>query len=167
MTAELRIDLKQMSVVTPSTQIEIVDLSSQDFCSSVVSQGLKLASKGKRVLVVQMLKGGIRQGHDRPLNLAQNLDWIRCNLLRHITTADLNELELVNLQQLWKHLQSSSKSGQYDTLIVEDLGKAIDIGAIELQDAIDWLANVPAEVSILLAGSSHPPALRSVNPVDS
>jgi cob(I)alamin adenosyltransferase len=160
---ELRIDIERMPFATPSTQIEIVDLSQQDFSTAVVSQGLKLAGKGRRVLVVQLLKGGIAQGSDRPMHLAQNLDWIRCNLYRQITAADLDELELASVQQLWQHLRSSSDSGQYDALIVEDLGRAIDLGAIDLAEAIDWLNRVPSEVSILLAGKNHPPEFQDID----
>jgi cob(I)alamin adenosyltransferase len=48
--------------------------------------------------VVQFLKGGIGQGHDRPVQLGQNLDWVRCNLPRCISAAAVGEEESQSLQ---------------------------------------------------------------------
>jgi cob(I)alamin adenosyltransferase len=169
MVAELRIEIEHMSVASTFPRIEIVDLSEQNFCDGVIAKALRLASQGKRILIVQMLKGGIRQGYDRPLNLAQNLDWIRNNLARQITTPDLSELEILNFQQLWKHIKAMSISGCYDAIAIEHLDRSIELGAIDLKETLDWLNHLPADLSIVLAGDNIHPEIAAIvrQPIDS
>jgi cob(I)alamin adenosyltransferase len=147
-------------------QIEIVDTSADRFCTEIVADALKLASKGQRVLIVQLLKGGIWQGHDRIVNLAQNLDWIRCNLIRNISIADLNDLELHNFEQLWKHVRNVAKpslnedrSSVYSLLILDDLSLSIELGLISIEAAIDFLTKLPTDLQLILTGTNPHPAL--------
>lgn len=140
-------------------QIRLIDTPADRFCTEIVADALKLAGTGKRVLIVQLLKGGIRQGHDQVVNLAQNLDWIRCNLIRNIAIADLNDLELYNFHQLWKHVRSAAKSGEYSLLILDDLSLAIELGLINIETAIDFLTTIPADLEIILTGANSHPAI--------
>ncbi len=148
-------------------QIEIIDTPAETFCTEIVANALQLASTGQRVLIVQLLKGGIRQGHDRVVNLAQNLDWIRCNLIRNITSADLNDLELHNFEQLWKYVRSlariphgeSSNSSEYSLLILDDLSLAIELGLISIEAATNFLTTLPENLEIILTGTNPHPAI--------
>jgi cob(I)alamin adenosyltransferase len=147
-------------------QIEIVDTPADRFCTEIVANALKLASTGQRVLIVQLLKGGIWQGHDRIVNLAQNLDWIRCNLIRNISIADLNDLELHNFEQLWKHVRNvagssahDDRSSEYSLLILDDLSLSIELGLISIEAAIDFLGKLPTNLQLILTGTNPHPAL--------
>ncbi len=148
---------------TNNNQISIVDTPAAKFCTEIVADALKRASTGQRVLIVQLLKGGIRQGHDRVMNLAQNLDWIRCNLIRNITIADLNDLELHNFQQLWKHVRSAAKTHEYSLLILDDLSLAIELGLITIEAAMAFLVTLPEDIEVILTGTNtHPEILELV-----
>ena len=147
-------------------QIEIVDTPADRFCTEIVANALKLASTGQRVLIVQLLKGGIWQGHDRIVNLAQNLDWIRCNLIRNISIADLNDLELHNFEQLWKHVRNvagssdrDDRSSEYSLLILDDLSLSIELGLISIEAALDFLSKLPTNLQLVLTGTNPHPAL--------
>jgi cob(I)alamin adenosyltransferase len=129
------------------------------FCTEIVADALKIASTGQRVLIVQLLKGGIRQGHDRVVNLAQNLDWIRCNLIRNISIADLNDLELHNFQQLWKHVREAARSSEYSLIILDDLSLSIELGLISLESATNFLTTLPEDLEIVLTGANPHPAI--------
>ncbi len=143
----------------PHRQIRMVNTPQDRFCTEIIANALKIASTGPHVLVVQLLKGGIRQGHDRVINLAQNLDWIRCNLSRNISIPDLNDLELHNFQQLWKHVQTLAKSGEYSLVILDDLSLAIELGLITVESATNFLVKLPDDLEIILTGSNAHPAL--------
>jgi cob(I)alamin adenosyltransferase len=149
-------------------QIEIVDTPADRFCTEIVAKALKLASTGQRVLIVQLLKGGIRQGHDRAINLAQNLDWIRCNLIRNISAStNLDELELASFEQLWKHVRGvvrlpqdeSPTSNAYSLVILDDLSLAIELGLISIEAATNFLTTLPENLEIILTGSNPHPAI--------
>jgi cob(I)alamin adenosyltransferase len=158
-TSVIRSSLLQTYPDTLHKQIRIVDTNKDRFCTEIVADALKIASTGKRVLIVQLLKGGIRQGHDRVVNLAQNLDWIRCNLIRNISTSDLNDLELHNFQQLWKHVRSATQTNEYSLLILDDLSLSIELGLISVESATNFLTTLPADLEIVLTGANPHPAI--------
>lgn len=135
-------------------QIQIVDTPADRFCTEIVADALKIASQGQKVLIVQLLKGGIRQGHDRAINLAQNLDWIRCNLIRNISISDLNDLELHNFDQLWKHVRGAARNHEYSVMILDDLSLAIELGLISIEAATNFLTKLPADLEIILTGTN-------------
>jgi cob(I)alamin adenosyltransferase len=159
--------LLQTYADTLQHQIKIVDTPDPHkasrlenrFCTEIVADALKTASTGKRVLIVQLLKGGIRQGHDRVVNLAQNLDWIRCNLIRNISTSDLNDLELHNFQQLWKHVRGISQTSEYSLLILDDLSLSIELGLISIESATNFLTTLPENLEVILTGTNPHPAI--------
>ncbi len=152
------------NTLTLQDRVRIVHTSVDRFSTEIVADALKIAATGKRVLIVQLLKGGIRQGHDRVMNLAQNLDWIRCNLIRNISISDLNDLELHNFQQLWKHVREAAKTSEYSLLILDDLSLSIELGLISIEAATDFLTTLPEDLEVVLTGnSSHPAILELVD----
>jgi cob(I)alamin adenosyltransferase len=151
--------LLQTYTDTLSKQIRIVNTPADRFCTEIVADALKIASTGKRVLIVQLLKGGIRQGHDRIVNLAQNLDWIRCNLIRNISALDLNDLELHNFEQLWKHVRSAALTNEYTLIVLDDLSLAIELGLISLESATNFLTKLPEDLEVILTGTNPHPAI--------
>lgn len=140
-------------------RVKIVETSADQFCTEVVADALKVASTGQRVLIVQLLKGGIRQGYDRVVNLAQNLDWVRCNLIRNISRSDLNDLELHNFQQLWKHVCDVASTGEYALLILDDLSLSIELDLIKIEAATNFLTTIPADLEVILTGANQHPAI--------
>jgi cob(I)alamin adenosyltransferase len=149
------------------TQIRIIDTPGDRFANEIVAEALKIAGMGQRVLVVQLLKGGIRQGHDRIVNLAQNLDWIRCNSIRNISTPDLNELELHNFQQLWQHVRDLAltapgeavPTNAYSLIILDELSLAIELGLISIESVTHFLTDLPEDVQLVLTGTTNPPSV--------
>jgi cob(I)alamin adenosyltransferase len=154
-----RSTLRHNYPATLQNQIKIIETSNDGFATEIVADALKLAVTGQRVLIVQLLKGGIRQGHDRVMNLAQNLDWIRCNLIRNISVADLNDLESHNFQQLWKHVRGVVKTHEYSHLILDDLSLSIDLGLISLESATTFLTTLPEDLQVILTGTNPHPAI--------
>jgi cob(I)alamin adenosyltransferase len=143
----------------PHKQIRIVDTPGDKFTSEIVAGALQIAGLGRRVLVVQLLKGGIRQGHDRAVNLAQNLDWIRCNLHRKIAQADLDPTESHDFQQLWQHVRTMLATGEYSLAIVDGLSLAIELGSIGIDAATSFLTQLPQDVEVVLTGTNPHPAI--------
>jgi cob(I)alamin adenosyltransferase len=158
-TSVTRTTLRHNYTATLQPKISIVETTADRFCTEIVADALKLAGTGQRVLVVQLLKGGIRQGHDRVVNLAQNLDWIRCNLIRNISSADLNDLELHNFHQLWKYIRSATRTSEYSLLILDDLSLSIELGLISIDVATNFLTTLPEDLEVILTGTNPHPAI--------
>ena len=129
------------------------------FFTNVMAQALQQAGQGTPVLIVQFLKGGIHQGPDNPTQLGQNLTWLRCNVARCITAADLEPHELAALQDLWKQTQLQVLQGQYSLVVLDELSLAVELGLIPLDEVIHFLNTRPGHVDVTLSGPHMPSAI--------
>ncbi len=109
-------------------------------------------------MIAHFLKGGIHQGPDHPIHFGQHLAWLRCNVHRCITTADLESHELSALQDLWHHTQMLVDKGQYSLVILDELSVAIELGLIPLDEVLHFLKTRPSHVDVTLSGP-HMPAI--------
>ena len=131
----------------------------RSFFTSVMAQALRIAGQGNPVLVVQFLKGGINQGHERPIRLGENLDWIRCDLPRCIDTPHLESAETLALHQLWQHTQQVVIAGKYDLVVLDELSVAINFGLIPEAEVLAFLEQRPRHVDIILTGPEMPQSI--------
>ncbi|MDM9382902.1 P-loop NTPase family protein [Chlorogloeopsis sp. ULAP01] len=131
----------------------------RNFFTSVMAQALRIAGQGTSVLVVQFLKGGIRQGQENPIRLGQNLDWIRCDLPRCIDTPDIEDTEAQALQKLWQYTQEVVFEGKYSLVVLDELSLAINFGLIPETEVLSFLAKRPAHVDIIFTGSEMPKSI--------
>ena len=142
--------------------LQVFTSSQRSFFTSVMAQALRIAGQGTPVLIVQFLKGGIRQGHERPTQMGQHLDWIRCDLPRCIDSSDLDEAENQALQQLWQHTQKVVSEGKYSLLVLDELSLAINFGLIPETEVLEFLSQRPSHLDIILTGSQMPTSLLDV-----
>ncbi len=142
--------------------LQVFTCSHRNFFTSVMAQALTIAGQGTTVLVVQFLKGGIRQGYDRPVCLGQNLDWIRCDLPRCIDTPHLDEGEMEALRSLWQHTQNVVRLGKYSLVVLDELSLAINFGLIPEDEVLEFLEQRPPKVDIILTGPEMPTAILDI-----
>ncbi len=150
------------SAHTVSGLVQIFTSSQRNFFTNVMAQALQIAGQGTPVLVVQFLKGGIGQGYDRPVQLGQNLDWIRCDLPRCIDNAAIEPTEAEAIQDLWQHTQRVVRSGKYALVVLDELSLAINLGLVPEDEVLALLSDRPSQVDIILTGPSVSTALLEV-----
>ncbi|BAY34088.1 cob(I)alamin adenosyltransferase [Nostoc carneum NIES-2107] len=152
-----------LSVASPiAGLVQVFTSTHRNFFTNVMAQALRIAGQGTSVLVVQFLKGGIRQGHERPMQLGQNLDWIRCDLPRCIDTPQLDDTENEALQKLWQHTQQVVFEGKYSLVVLDELSLAINFGLIAENEVLAFLAKRPSHIDIILTGPEMPKSLLDV-----
>ena len=132
------------------------------FFTSVMAQALRIAGQGAPVLAVQFLKGGINQGPQHPVRLGQHLDWVRCDLPRCIDKADLDELEIRSIEQLWHYVQNTVREGRYALVILDELSLAVNLGLIPEAELLALIDSKPHHLDIILTGPSMSPAILDV-----
>jgi len=155
--------------------VQVFTCPHRSFFTSVMAQALRIAGQGTPVLVVQFLKGGIGQGYQHPVQLAQHLDWIRCNLTRCIDlpqpptpdqaspqTAGLLETEQLALQELWQHTQTVVAQNQYSLVVLDELSLAINYGLISEADVLRFIEQRPGQVDLILTGPDMPQAVLDI-----
>ncbi|MBW4574794.1 MAG: P-loop NTPase family protein [Aphanothece sp. CMT-3BRIN-NPC111] len=142
--------------------VQVFTCSRRSFFTTVMAQALRIAGQGTPVLVVQFLKGGIKQGYEHPVQLGQNLDWVRCDLPRCIDTPHLDEAEADSLRHLWQHTQKVVSEGRYSLIVLDELSLAINFGLIPEKEVLAFLEKRPPHVDIILTGPEMPQALLDV-----
>lgn len=142
--------------------VQVFTCSHRSFFSSVMAQALRIAAQGTPVLIVQFLKGGIRQGYQHPVQLGQNLDWIRCDLPRCIDTPDLEEPEAIALRDLWRYTQATATQGKYSLVVLDELSLAINFGLISEAEVLGFLRNRPSQIDVILTGPDMPQAILDI-----
>ncbi|MCX7597072.1 MAG: P-loop NTPase family protein [Fischerella sp.] len=139
--------------------VQVFTSNHRNFFTTVMAQALRIAGQGTPVLVVQFLKGGIRQGHEHPVRLGQNLDWIRCDLPRCIDTPHLDESETQALQKLWQYTQKVVCEAKYSLVVLDELSLAINFDLIPETEVLAFLAKRPSHIDIILTGPDMPKSI--------
>ncbi len=147
---------------TVSGLVQVFTCSQRSFFTNVMAQALQIAGQGTPVLVVQFLKGGIGQGCDRPVQLGQHLDWIRCDLPRCIDSGAIEPAEAAAIQDLWQYTQRVVQAGQYALVVLDELSMAINLGLVPEEEVLALLSDRPSQVDIILTGPSVSTSLLEV-----
>ncbi len=142
--------------------VQVFTCAHRNFFTNVMAQALRIAGQGTPVLVVQFLKGGIGQGCDRPVQLGQSLDWVRCDLPGCINQPSLDDLSLQAIRHLWRYTQDVIAQSRYDLVVLDELSLAINYGAIDQTEVLEFLRHRPRKVDVILTGPDMPPAILDV-----
>jgi cob(I)alamin adenosyltransferase len=139
--------------------IQVFTAQHRSFFTTVMAQALTIAGQGTPVLVVQFLKGGINLGVEQPMRLGQQLDWIRCNVSRCLTTSDLSDPEKAALAELWSFTQAAIQESRYCLVVLDELSLAVHLGLIPEAEVLNLLEHRPRHIDIILTGPAMSPAV--------
>ena len=158
-----KINLKKF---TQNGQIQIYQSSYRGSYPSIIRDSLRNAALGRKVLLIQFMKGGVKQGVDNPVTLCGNLTWIRSS-----HSFDQYESESIednkNLKksiqestlELWNFCKKELQSGENDQIILDEIFLAIDMKIIHKDDLISTLENRFISGDVILTGTDIPKEL--------
>jgi cob(I)alamin adenosyltransferase len=125
-------------------------------------QAMRAAGQGVAVLVVQFLKGGLRQGTHQPMQLGQQLDWLRADIPRCIHGEQVSEAERTAIANLWTHTQAVVMQGSYSLVVLDELSLALGLGLLAEADVLHFLEQRPPQVDVVLTGPDMPECLLAI-----
>ena len=151
---------------TQNGQIQIYQSSYRGSYSSIIRDSLRNAALGRKVLLVQLMKGGVKQGITNAVKLCDNLTWIRSS---H-SLDQYNSEEIENNKNLKKSIQESTYeiwnfckkellSGENDLIILDEIFLAIQMNIIDKDDLISTLENRFISGDVILTGTTIPKEL--------
>ena len=155
---------KPLKLVTNQGQLQIHTSTFRGSFSIVLSEALRSAGLGSKVLISQFLRGGVNQGPNGAINLCGRLEWLR----PAIETCLPGELPEENLsfkkkheekaiKELWEFCKKRIVEKKLDKIVLDEIGMAISLGFIEETDLISMINNRPSSTDIILTGQSIPP----------
>ncbi|MFN9547891.1 MAG: cob(I)yrinic acid a,c-diamide adenosyltransferase [Cyanobacteriota bacterium] len=138
--------------------------------SSVLSQALRAAGLGSRVLVCQLLKGGVAQGVEGSQMLCGRLRWLRpATPLCLGLSADQQALDpeeaariLQAVRDVWIFSREQVLEGRLDQLVLDELGLAIELGYLPLEEVVTTLEQRPPHLDVIVTGPAVPAALMAM-----
>ena len=144
-------------------QIQIYQSSYRGGYSSLFRDSLRNAALGRKVLYVQLMKGGVRQGIDNAQNLCGNLTLVRASNSYDqyepediINNKNLSELINSSILELWNFCRKELLSGEYDQIILDEIFLAIEMNIISQDDLISTLENRFIAGDVILTGTDIP-----------
>ncbi len=148
---------------TQNGQIQIYQSSYRGSYSSIIRDSLRNAALGRKVLLIQFMKGGVNQGVDNAVKLCGNLTWVRSS---H-SSDQYNSEEIENNQnlkksihestiELWNFCKKELRSGENDQIILDEIFLAIEMKIIDKDDLISTLENRFISGDVILTGTDIP-----------
>jgi len=144
-------------------QIQIYQSLYRGSYTSIIRDSLRNAALGRKVLLIQFMKGGVKQGVDHAVKLCGNLTWVRSShsFDQYNSEAIENNRNLKksiheSTTELWNFCKRELQSGENDQIILDEIFLAIYIRIIDIDDLISTLENRFISGDVILTGTDIP-----------
>ena len=144
-------------------QIQIYQSPYRGSYSTIIRDCIRNAALGRRVLLVQLMKGGVAQGVLNPVSMCDNLIWIRSSDSydlydsQSISSDDSIKLSIKNsIIELWEFCKKQLLSGEQDQVILDEIFRAVELGMIQEDDLISALEDRFISGDVILTGTKIP-----------
>ncbi len=144
-------------------QIQIFQSSYRGSYPSIIRDCLRNAALGRKVLLIQFMKGGVKQGIENPVKLCGNLTWVRSsnsfdqhNFVEIENNKNLKKSIHESTYELWDFCKKELLSGEKDQIILDEIFLAIDMNIIDKDDLISTLENRFISGDVILTGTDIP-----------
>jgi len=122
------------------------------------------------VLVCQLLKGGVDQGIEGSQILCGRLRWLRpatpfcLDACADQQARDPEEAALIAraVRDVWTYSRDQLLEGRLDQLVLDELGLAIELGYLPLEEVLDTLEQRPPQLDVIVTGPAVPAALMAM-----
>jgi len=144
-------------------QIQIYQSSYRGSYSTIIRDCIRNAALGRKVLLVQLMKGGVKQGFLNPVSLCDNLLWIRSSDsydqydYKSISSDSNIKSSVENSTiELWEFCKKQLSSGEHDQVILDEVFRAVELGMIQEDDLISALEDRFISGDVILTGTKIP-----------
>ena len=144
-------------------QIQIYQSSYRGSYSSIIRDSLRNAALGRKVLLIQFMKGGVKQGVNNAIKLCGNLTWVRSShSFDHYNSDEIENNENLKKSihestiELWNFCKKELQSGENDQVILDEIFLAIEMKIINKDDLISTLENRFIAGDVILTGTDIP-----------
>jgi len=154
---------KHLKRFTQNCQIQIYQSSYRGSYSSIIRDSLRNAALGRKVLLVQFMKGGVNQGIANAVKLCGNLTWVRSsNSFDQYNSEEIENHENLkksiheSIYELWDFCKEELLSGENDQIILDEIFLALKMKIIDKDDLISTLENRFISGDVILTGTDIP-----------
>ncbi|WP_320677518.1 cob(I)yrinic acid a,c-diamide adenosyltransferase [Prochlorococcus sp. MIT 1300] len=155
-----------LHLVAQEGQLQVHTAPYRGSFSVVLSEALRAAGLGRRVMVAQFLKGGVHQGPNRCIRLCGKLEWLRPDVsscLSKPPNDDVHASKNVKaVEAIWKICQSHLIKGDLDQLVLDEVGLAIALGYLKENEVLSSLEAKKGGMDVIITGPSIPSRVMAI-----
>jgi len=149
--------------ISQNGQIQIYQSPNRGCYTSIIRDSLRNAALGRKVLLIQFMKGGVKQGVDHAVKLCGNLTWVRSShsydqynseAIENNKTVKKSIYE--STIELWNFCKRELQSGENDQIILYEIFLSINMRIIAKDDLISTLENRFISGDVILTGTDIP-----------
>lgn len=150
-----------LHLAEPEGQLHVHTAPYRGSFSSVLSQAVRAAGLGSRVVIAQFLKGGVQQGPEGQVQLCGGLTWMRPDVPACVSEpGQVDAAEAVDA--LWKICSRHLRSGEVNQLVLDEVGLAVGLGYISEEALLASLEQRSSAVDVIITGPSIPPSVMAM-----
>lgn len=123
---------------------------------SVCGAAMRAAARGERVLVVQLMAGGVGQGPNRPTKMLSGLEWLRPDIARSRPLTATEE-ERRSVRDLWHRVRATASA--YQQVVVDGLQEGLTAELVGLAEIEGLIAGLEGPTEVVLCGPQLPESL--------
>ncbi|KGG16685.1 MULTISPECIES: cob(I)yrinic acid a,c-diamide adenosyltransferase [unclassified Prochlorococcus] len=154
----------KLQIISSQGQLQVYTAPYRGSFSVVLSEALRSAGLGSKVLIAQFLKGGVSQGPENSTSLCGNLEWLRPDFYGCISKSEnsnnANTEDFLSTKKvvgdIWEICKDNLINNTLDKLVLDEIGLAIDFGFISEEDLITTLENRHDSIDVIITGPSIP-----------
>lgn len=124
--------------------------------NGVLSQAIRAAGQGSRVLIAQFLKGGVNQGPRGAVWLCGRLEWMRPAIDCCLHEDGVAPEHQQAVQEVWAVTRERLLDNSVNLMVLDELGLALKFGLLDNSDVVSTLKQRPASLDLTLLGSGIP-----------
>ena len=144
-----------LHLVAPEGQLQVHTAPYRGSYSSVLSQAVRAAGLGSRVLISQFLKGGVQQGPSGRVQLCGGLAWLRPDVPACVSEPNLAGCRDA-VKAVWAVCRQHLITGDLDQLVLDEIGLAIGFGYIDEAEVLSALEQRPGSMDVIITGPAIP-----------
>ncbi len=153
-----------LEIISSQGQLQVYSAPYRGSFPGVLSEALRSAGLGSKVLILQFLKGGVSQGVNNSIKLCGKLEWMRPEIYGCITSKQtpsvLDREDSINNKEavdtIWNICKARLNNHSIDKLVLDEIGLAVEFGLIQEEDLINTLENRHDSIDVILTGPSIP-----------
>jgi len=127
--------------------------------TAALGEALRAVVQGRRVLVLQFLKGRETGEVLAAPRLAPELTLIRLGRPGRMNLRNPAAADLARVTAGWERARQAIASGDYDLVVLDELNPILDAGLVPLAEALAVFRSRPPGVSLIVTGRRAPAGL--------
>ncbi len=124
--------------------------------TAALGLALRAVGHGKKVLMIQFMKGKINYGELKSAKLLKNFKIEQYGRPDFVDRDHPANIDIGLARKGFERAKEIIKGNKYDILILDELNVAVDYGLIPLKEVLELLTKIPKKMEIIITGRYMP-----------